>query len=131
MYGLGGRPPLRMECPRCGARDHHPVVSADPVPHYRPATTALFKARLGRDIFYRTRRKRCLECGEDFETAEMATPFLEVMVGEIVRLRAAKQQLEQDKRAREEERQTERDATKALKDSVRDLASRLRGLAGE
>lgn len=82
-----GKSPLRMECPRCGVKDEHPVIRTDPANyHWSDEMAPLFKRIAGRDISYRCRTKSCKSCGSEFKTVEMADVYLRGLIEEIERL---------------------------------------------
>lgn len=87
MPTLGGKRPLRMLCPHCGAKGSHKWVSTDPNCYcWNEATAAMFERISGRDICYRVRKKRCISCNRTFSAVEMPKRYLADMIREIQRL---------------------------------------------
>lgn len=87
MANYWGKSPLRMECPHCGVRDEHRVVSTDPSNYHWSDTLApLFERLVGRDISFRRRAKWCKSCERQFLTVEMANIYLDGLIREVVRL---------------------------------------------
>jgi hypothetical protein len=82
-----GKSPLGMTCPKCGAYGSHAVKKTDPANyHWSNETVAIFKRIAGSDISYRVRTKKCVYCGEEFQSTEIPNHHFTAIVCELLRL---------------------------------------------
>ena len=90
-----GKSPLKMRCPHCGKLGPHSVISTEPkIYHWNAETVKLFERIAGRDISFRRRVKKCVHCGAQFITVEMANAFLDALINEVQKLASELRNLE-------------------------------------
>jgi transcriptional regulator NrdR family protein len=76
-----GKTPLTMNCPYCDAYAAHPVIRTEAKIYYwDEAATSMFEKIVGKDISFRRRVKRCVKCGRQFFSVEMANMFLKALI---------------------------------------------------
>ncbi len=75
---------MGLECPRCGESNKHPVIKTDPRNyHWSDKHIILFKKHVGRDICFRIRERKCVNCEKLFETTEFPFVFLGALMNEL------------------------------------------------
>lgn len=75
---------MGLECPHCGASNKHPVIKTDPKSyHWSEKHIELFKKHTGRDICFRIRERKCVNCENVFETTEFPFVFLSALIKEL------------------------------------------------
>lgn len=87
MPSHGGKAPLKMTCPKCGAYDSHPVVKTYRESHkWSSEATRLFKSISEGDVRFRQRERQCTHCGESFTSIEMSKHFISDLIDHVQRL---------------------------------------------
>jgi hypothetical protein len=82
-----GKTPLTMNCPHCDWYGAHPVIRTESKIYFWDAdATAMFEKIAGKDISYRRRVKRCVKCGRQFFSIEMANVFLKALIEHALQL---------------------------------------------
>jgi hypothetical protein len=75
---------MGLQCPHCGASNKHPVIKTDPNNyHWSEEHIELFKKHTGRDICFRIRERKCVNCEKSFETTEFPFTFLGALMKEL------------------------------------------------
>ena len=82
---------LIITCPLCGTVRDHDVKKTLPRVRDLPVfEAAVARRRSGQTAGYRIRVRCCVDCGQDFETAEMPKETLDAFLSEFAELRDAR-----------------------------------------
>ena len=123
-----GKSALHMTCPKCGIKGPHPIIRTDPKQyHWDQSTVELFERIAGRDLSFRMRTKKCMNCEKQFQSAELGFVFLAGLVKEVKDLERMKSEFQEALNMERKDNAAHCAEIKALHTAIRNASKLLTG----